>query len=127
MPVTYWNPAAVLGPVLRAFQPALAKAAASAKANAPYRTGRLRRSVRVVKLGPTSGAIAATAPYAAAVEEGSRSHAIVPRAKRALAGRTLEHPVAGVQHPGTKAQHFVHAGAATFPAWYIAEARRRFH
>jgi len=78
-------------------------------------TGLLKNSIQ--RVGPTGsvasgtleGAVEAGAPYAAAVEYGTKPHEIRPRFRRAL-----RWPVQGgfgfakkVQHPGTRAQPFL--------------------
>lgn len=127
MALVFWNPQVVLRPVTAAFRPSLARAAEAARAQAPRRTGNLRRSIRAINTGPLSGAIFVPVKYAAAVERGSRAHVIRPRSlKEALAGRGLRHPVRRVNHPGTRPHPFVRPGAAAWPVFYVMESRRRF-
>lgn len=55
-----------------------------AKLLVPRKTATLGRSIRVISQSPQSVTVAATAPYAAFVELGTKPHEITPNAKRAL-------------------------------------------
>ena len=100
---------------------------AEAKRLVPRRTGNLGRTIRIGNLSDTAVEIRAGGTvevgYAAAVEYGSRPHAIVPRRARVLAWggqRTLAGGLrAGsrptnfarrVNHPGTKARPYLFPG-----------------
>jgi len=89
-----------------------------ARQDVPVKTGNLGRTIRegeVRFVGPAvvSGYVEATAPYAAAVHEGSRPHVIRPRTKQYLrfdvGGRTVFAKM--VRHPGTKARPFLRNAA----------------
>ncbi|MEU7431086.1 HK97-gp10 family putative phage morphogenesis protein [Streptomyces sioyaensis] len=76
---------------------------------APVDTGRLRSSI-VARPTPGRGAgyeVGTNVTYAAAVEFGTAPHVIVPRNGKALYWPGARHPVAKVNHPGTKAQPFL--------------------
>ncbi|MGY6019591.1 hypothetical protein [Streptomyces spinosirectus] len=68
----------------------------------PKRTGRLRESLRrevhdkVLRVGSLD------CNYASDVELGTGPHVITPRNKKALSWPEADHPVARVNHPGTK-------------------------
>ena len=70
------------------------------------KTGRLRGSIAIE--GPASaggyiaGKVGTNVTYAPIVERGSPPHVIVPVKKRALYWQGAAHPVARVNHPGTK-------------------------
>lgn len=83
------------------------------RADAPVKSGDLRRSIRG---GLTSsqalsaeGEVVAEAPYASYVEEGTEPHTILPRNASALrfevGGKTVF--AKSVNHPGTKPNDFV--------------------
>lgn len=101
----------------RRFDEALAATAnfvqAEAFKNAPVGTGykgggSLRQSIRTNRLNQGSYQVIVGAKYAAAVDQGTRPHVILPRRKRALAfmkdGKYIV--TKRVNHPGTKAQPF---------------------
>ncbi len=78
----------------------------------PVDTGRLRASISIEYVRDGLGAeIGTEMQYAPYVEFGTKPHEIKPKTKRALFWPGAAHPVASVQHPGTKAQPFL------FPAW----------
>jgi HK97 gp10 family phage protein len=81
-----------------------------ARRRAPVDTGRLRSSIvsRAEGSGRRVGYVVGTnVNYAAAVEYGTAPHVIKPRFKKALFWPGARHPVAFVNHPGTKAQPFM--------------------
>jgi len=78
------------------------------KIRAPFKSGKMRRSIRKTVLG-LEVKIGPTVPYAVFVEEGTVAHDIYP-----VNARALRFEVAGkvvfamhVRHPGTKPQPFV--------------------
>lgn len=83
--------------------------AVAARGFAPHDTGKLAASIHIDRIGPSAWAVKATAPYAAAVHEGSRPHEIRPH------GKVLRFPTRGggivfapkVQHPGTRPNPFL--------------------
>ncbi|MFH9368072.1 HK97-gp10 family putative phage morphogenesis protein [Streptomyces anulatus] len=81
-----------------------------ARRRAPVDTGRLRSSIvsRAEGSGRTVGYVVGTnVNYAAAVEYGTAPHVIVPKNGKALYWPGARHPVAKVNHPGTRAQPFM--------------------
>ncbi|MGV9579728.1 HK97-gp10 family putative phage morphogenesis protein [Streptomyces sp. NPDC003509] len=81
-----------------------------ARRRAPVDTGRLRSSIvsRSEGSGRTVGYVVGTnVNYAAAVEYGTAPHVIKPKNKKALYWPGARHPVAQVNHPGTRAQPFM--------------------
>ncbi|ABD94204.1 tail component protein [Streptomyces phage mu1/6] len=91
-----------------------------AKGLCPVDTGRLRSSIQAVPSGGRfsfSVTIGTNVTYAADVEYGTAPHVIVPKDKKALYWPGAAHPVAKVNHPGTRAQPFMRpaiAAASTF-------------
>lgn len=77
-------------------------------AEAPMRTGALRRSITVTKEGDAY-VIKPTAPHTVYVERGTRPHEIVARRARALHFIWRGEPVffRRVMHPGTRPNPFV--------------------
>ncbi|MFF8447876.1 HK97-gp10 family putative phage morphogenesis protein [Streptomyces leeuwenhoekii] len=81
-----------------------------ARRRAPVDTGRLRSSIvsRAETSGRSVGYVVGTnVNYAAAVEYGTSPHVIKPTTKKALYWPGAAHPVAQVNHPGTRAQPFL--------------------
>jgi HK97 gp10 family phage protein len=81
-----------------------------ARRRAPVDTGRLRSSIvsRAEGSGRSIGyVIGSNVGYAAAVEYGTSPHVIKPKYKQALYWPGAAHPVAQVNHPGTRAQPFL--------------------
>ncbi|MFJ4649475.1 HK97-gp10 family putative phage morphogenesis protein [Streptomyces bobili] len=81
-----------------------------ARRRAPVDTGRLRSSIvsRAEGGGRSVGyVIGSNVNYAAAVEYGTAPHVIKPKYKRALYWPGAAHPVAQVNHPGTRPQPFL--------------------
>lgn len=81
-----------------------------ARRRAPVDTGRLRSSIvsRATNTGRSVGYVVGTnVKYGAAVENGTAPHVIVPKNGKALYWPGARHPVAKVNHPGTRAQPFL--------------------
>lgn len=77
-----------------------------AKAEAPQKTGALRRSIRP-ELGNLQAVIRPNIDYALFVHEGTKAHTITPKNKQALFWQGALHPVKSVRHPGTKPNRFM--------------------
>jgi HK97 gp10 family phage protein len=95
-----------------------------ARRRAPVDTGRLRSSIvsRAENSGRRVGYVVGTnVGYAAAVEYGTAPHVIKPKHKKALYWPGARHPVAQVNHPGTRPQPFMR------PAIEMAEIFFRAH
>lgn len=73
----------------------------------PVDTGRLKNSIKTLRLDKYTRALVANAEYAAAVEKGTDPHTINPTDADALFWEGASHPVMSVQHPGTPAQPFM--------------------
>jgi hypothetical protein len=111
--------AAAVQPVLRKRIATLTRRIATqARSDVPVRTGNLGRSIvedPIVFIGPfrVESGVTATAPYAAAVHDGSRPHVIRPRNGTALkfemGGRVVF--AKSVHHPGSKARPFLRNAA----------------
>ena len=102
---------------------------AGAKARVPRKTGFLGRSIVPGNVTDDHALVFVNAPYAAAVEFGTKPHVIVPKKARVLAwpssegsrrlsGRARKGTKSGdmtfaakVNHPGTKAQPFIEDAA----------------
>jgi hypothetical protein len=83
---------------------------------APIDKGRLRSSIAITETG--SGVeIGPHTNYAWWVATGTDPHIIFPSKKKALFWKGAKHPVAYVEHPGTKAQ--------PFHEWTYAEIKDR--
>ncbi|MCX4994261.1 HK97-gp10 family putative phage morphogenesis protein [Streptomyces longwoodensis] len=96
-----------------------------ARRRAPVDTGRLRSSIvsRAEGGGRSLGYVVGTnVSYAAAVEYGTAPHVIKPKYKRALYWPGAAHPVAQVNHPGTKAQPFLRPAIELTPIFWRAHA-----
>lgn len=81
-----------------------------ARRRAAVNTGRLRSSIvsRAESSGRSVGYVVGTnVSYAPDVEYGTAPHVIKPKDKKALFWPGAAHPVAQVNHPGTKAQPFL--------------------
>ncbi|MFD7410150.1 HK97-gp10 family putative phage morphogenesis protein [Kitasatospora purpeofusca] len=86
-----------------------------AKSLAPVDTGRLRSSIVAIPQGGRftyTVTIGTNVEYAADVEYGTAPHVIVPKDKKALWWPGAAHPVARVNHPGTRAQPFMRPAIA---------------
>ncbi|KJK55643.1 HK97 gp10 family phage protein [Saccharothrix sp. ST-888] len=96
----------------------------TAKSLAPVDTGRLRSSIQAVPEGGRFTfriTIGTNVTYASDVEYGTAPHVITPKDKKALWWPGARHPVAKVNHPGTRAKPFMR------PAIAQAEAALRRH
>jgi len=96
-----------------------------ARRRAPVDTGRLRSSIvsRAEGSGRSVGYVIGTnVSYAAAVEYGTAPHVIVPRNRKALYWPGAAHPVAKVNHPGTRAQPFLRPAIEMTPIFWRAHA-----
>lgn len=96
-----------------------------ARRRAPVDTGRLRSSIvsRAEGGGRQLGyVVGSNVNYAAAVEYGTAPHVIKPRYKQALYWPGAAHPVAQVNHPGTRAQPFLRPAIEMTPIFWRAHA-----
>jgi HK97 gp10 family phage protein len=92
-----------------------------ARRRCPVDTGRLRSSIvhRVESDGrSTSVEVGSNVNYAADVEYGTAPHVIVPRNKKALYWKGAAHPVAKVNHPGTRPQPFMGPALELAPIFF---------
>lgn len=80
---------------------------ADARNLGPKRTGRLAESLRAEVQGKTLRVGSLDCNYATDVEMGTAAHVILPRNKKALHWPGADHPVARVNHPGTKPQPYL--------------------
>ena len=96
------------------------------KKEAPYKQGRLKRSIRVdtrimKKYSVITGYFdEGIAPHGVYVLSGTKPHIIKPKNKKALAwkGMTTKYPVKTVHHPGTKPNDFLGRGLLETIAMY---------
>lgn len=98
-----------------------------AKQLCPVDTGRLRSSIvhRIDGAGRVSGITVGTnVSYAADVEYGTAPHVIAPRNKKALFWPGAAHPVAKVNHPGTKAKPFMRPALELAPIFFSKNLRK---
>jgi HK97 gp10 family phage protein len=99
-----------------------------ARRRAPVDTGRLRSSIvhRVEERGARfyDVTVGTNVNYAEDVEKGTRPHRIYPRKKKALYWPGAMHPVAYVDHPGTRPQPFLEPAIAMADAWLREELAR---
>jgi HK97 gp10 family phage protein len=98
-----------------------------ARRRAPVDTGRLRSSIvsRAENSGRKVGYVVGTnVNYAAAVEYGTAPHRIYPRNKKALYWPGARHPVAYVDHPGTRAQPFMRPAVEMAEIFFKANMAR---
>lgn len=86
----------------------------AAKAAAPSKSGKLRKSIRAFMLGPGGGVLVAEAPYARYLHEGTGVHGpkrkpykIKPKRKLSLNWPGAGHPVRAVVHEGIKPRDFL--------------------
>lgn len=87
----------------------------------PVDTGRLRSSLvwRAEGGGRTTGVVIGTnVDYAAAVEYGTAPHVILPKNKKALYWPGARHPVARVNHPGTRPRPFMRPALELAPVFF---------
>lgn len=92
-----------------------------AKRRCPVDTGRLRSSIvhRIDGSGRVSGITVGTnVSYAADVEYGTAPHVIVPKNKKALFWPGAAHPVAKVNHPGTRPRPFMRPALEMAPIFF---------
>lgn len=73
----------------------------------PKRTGRLAESLRAEVQRKVLRVGSLDVNYATDVEMGTAPHVILPRNKKALSWPGADHPVARVNHPGTRAQPYL--------------------
>ena len=73
-----------------------------AKANSPFKTGKLRRSIHPIMKNVLEGQVSTGTEYAKYVEEGTRPHVIVPKRAKVLAFKVGGSMVFArrVNHPG---------------------------
>lgn len=93
----------------------------------PVDTGRLRASIvhRVEGGGRSVGMVIGTnVSYAADVEYGTAPHVIVPKNRKALYWPGAAHPVAKVNHPGTRAQPFMRPAVEMTPIFFRRNIER---
>lgn len=98
-----------------------------AKRRCPVDTGRLRSSIvhRIDGAGRVAGITVGTnVNYAWDVENGTPPHVIVPKNKRALYWPGAAHPVARVNHPGTRAQPFMRPALELAPIFFSKNLRK---
>ncbi|MFE0329070.1 HK97 gp10 family phage protein [Streptomyces sp. NPDC058960] len=96
-----------------------------ARRRAPVDTGRLRSSIvsHTEGGGRSLGYVVGTnVNYAAAVEYGTAPHVIKPKYKRALYWPGAAHPVAQVNHPGTRPRPFLRPAIEMTPIFWRAHA-----
>lgn len=78
-----------------------------AKAAVPKKTGRLANSLIAEVQGKTLRVGSTDVNYATDVEMGTMPHLIFPNSKKALFWPGADHPVAYVNHPGTRPQPYL--------------------
>ena len=78
---------------------------ATARSNAPHRTGTLQRSI-IPEFSNLYGEVKVNEKYGLFIEEGTDPFTIEPRNKKALFWPGADHPVKSVRHPGIKAKPF---------------------
>ncbi|OKJ06822.1 HK97 gp10 family phage protein [Kitasatospora sp. CB01950] len=97
----------------------------TAKSLVPVDTGRLRSSIRAIPVGggrfTYTVTVGTNVEYASDVEYGTAPHVILPKNKKALYWKGAAHPVARVNHPGTRPYPFMR------PAVLRAEELLRAH
>lgn len=93
----------------RAMQQSLTVVTNEAKKNAPYRSGRLRRSIFPTFHSIMRGEVSASTPYAQYVELGTKPHTITPKKAKALAFKVGGKMVftKKVNHPGFKGRFYM--------------------
>jgi hypothetical protein len=128
MPITYWNDAAVIGPVEAGFKPAAAGLEQVARGLAPHgETGQLAAHTTVTLTGITTGILHVPGvDYAGAVIGGAQPHEIDVKSAQAM-------PIGGgrfaaiVQHPGNAPNPYLQRAAPSFRSLYIDTVRGLFH
>ena len=84
-----------------------AKAKSNLTNNKSVVSGHLRRSI-ATKIGDMEVTVhTSNVKYSRGVEEGTRSHIIRPKNKKALYWKGAKHPVKQVNHPGSKAKPYL--------------------
>ena len=78
-----------------------------ARSLVPKRSGRLAESLRAEVQRKVLRVGSLDCNYAVDVEMGTAPHVILPNAKKALSWPDADHPVARVNHPGTKPQPYL--------------------
>jgi hypothetical protein len=78
-----------------------------AKAAVPKKTGRLANSLIAEVQGKTLRVGSTDVNYSTDVEMGTMPHLIFPNSKKALFWPGADHPVAYVNHPGTRPQPYL--------------------
>ncbi|MFI1166562.1 hypothetical protein ACH4UM_23900 [Streptomyces sp. NPDC020801] len=73
----------------------------------PKRSGRLAESLRAEVHDKVLRVGSLDVNYATDVEMGTSPHVILPRNKKALSWPDADHPVARVNHPGTRPQPYL--------------------
>lgn len=103
------------GPVIRDLSRRALRVESAAKRLCPVDHGRLRSSIHW-RLGRDARGyyadVGTNVSYALPVEFGTRPHIIRPVNKRALFWKGARHPVAYVNHPGTRARPFLRPALA---------------
>lgn len=80
------------------------------RAEAPEKTGKLKRSIRGISQGLLDWSVVVTDDKVHYVINRTKPHDIFPIRKKALYWAGLPHPVAYAKHPGTKADDFPERG-----------------
>lgn len=81
------------------------------RAEAPVKTGKLRKSIRGISQGLLDWSVVVTDDKVHYVINRTKAHPIFPRKKKALYWAGLPHPIAYVKrHPGTRADDFPERG-----------------
>ena len=75
--------------------------------NGSIKTGHLRRGITTDVGNMEVTVHTSNIKYARGVEEGTRSHIIRPKNKKALYWKGAKHPVKSVRHPGSRAKPFL--------------------
>ena len=75
--------------------------------NGSIKTGHLRRGITTDVGNMEVTVHTSNIKYARGVEEGTRSHIIRPKNKKALYWKGAKHPVKQVNHPGSKAKPYL--------------------
>ena len=84
-----------------------ASAKANLTSNRSVKTGHLRRGI-TTDIGKLTVTVhTSNIKYARGVEEGTRSHIIRAKNKKALYWKGAKHPVKSVRHPGSRAKPFL--------------------
>lgn len=93
----------------RAMEQSLITVTNDAKANSPYKSGKLRRSIAPRFHNIMKGEVSTHTPYAAYVEYGTRPHTIVPRRAKVLAFKSGGSMVFArkVNHPGFSGRFYM--------------------